>query len=110
MMLIIYYLLIHAKVLHVSLLWSCQLSKLQADVQHKYKLSGRLSSAIESLYHALLTLFMLTLQSATEISLVYFGARRKEDFGWSCCVCSARVSLSIAFWEPSKDVITNWLS
>lgn len=45
---VIYYLLIHAKVQHVSLLWRCQLSKRQADVQHKYKLSG-LSSAAESL-------------------------------------------------------------
>lgn len=77
MMLIVYYLLIHAKVLHVSLLWRCQLSKLQADVQHKYKLSVRLSSAFESLYHALFNIIYAdTPKCDRKLSCIFRGSTK----------------------------------
>lgn len=67
----------------MSLLWRCQLSKLQADVRHKYKLSGRLVlSRGELLRLTLSTLFMLTLQSVTKCDLVYReGLDEKEPLG-----------------------------
>lgn len=100
---VIYYLLIHAKVLHVSLLWTFQLNKLQADVQQNTSCLVVCPQPLGAFIPRTLTIIYAdTPKCDRKRSFVLRGMTKKEGFGWSRCVSSAGFLCQQGSWNPPK--------